>query len=327
MDSVQINTDQFSTEPNTKQWDRIDTLVFAGGGIRGIAQLGALLAVQDLYEMDWSRLTTFAGTSVGALIALMFTCGFSLQDMQNFVQSIDTQTILNDLNLTNSNLMGLHDSFFLRNLVHAVLKKKGFPIDITFGALFQKTQKTMVVAVTDLSSVSIQYLSHENFSSGPVDDVVVGSMSLPLIFKPVQYKTFLWVDGGLCDIFPIHLFKPENTLGFQVQQFIDNQMSLNTTIGYQSRLVSTVALTQERILHEACERDKYTILQIDVGPIQAMQPLKPDEVASMILKAQRDIMNQRKVHFQPLRELPPDAQKMYRLPEFVAKTFQKPSNS
>ena len=63
---------------------QIKSLVFGGGGIRGIAYLGSLLAYRDLHGIDWTQqdhVHTYAGTSVGALIALMFVCGFSLEDM------------------------------------------------------------------------------------------------------------------------------------------------------------------------------------------------------------------------------------------------------
>ena len=135
----------------------------------------------------------------------MFVCGFSFQDMKTFVEGIFSE----------GNPIESDD--FLRSLVQAVFSFKSLRNDLTFKDLFDQTGKKLVVAVTDLSCASIQYISYETHGDFPVIPVVVGSMSLPFQFKPVEYKSHVWVDGGLCDLFPIHLGDPKSTLGFQVQ--------------------------------------------------------------------------------------------------------------
>ena len=46
-------------------------------------------------------------------------------------------------------------------------------------------------------------------------------MSLPLIFHPVEYNGDLYVDGGILDNFPIHVFDGkfpgDHLVGFYVQ--------------------------------------------------------------------------------------------------------------
>jgi predicted acylesterase/phospholipase RssA len=157
--------------------DQINTIVFGGGGLRGIAYLGALMAFQDLYKFEYSNVKTFAGTSVGSFVALMLACQFSVQDIQKIVSNLDMTVFKSDSKTR---------STFLRQLVTTVLESKGLSKDTTMKDLYQKTERKLIVAVTNLNCASIQYLSHEECPECPVIDLVVGSMSLPFHFEPVS---------------------------------------------------------------------------------------------------------------------------------------------
>lgn len=297
-------------------YEDIDALVFAGGGVRGLAYLGALMGFRDKYDIDWTvseKVTKVAGTSIGSLVALMIATGWNLDEMMTFVNQLDLENLFFSYDMLNLGPMGLQDGSSLRALVEQVLGRKGFPLNITFQELFKLTKKHLVVTVTDLSCCGVQYICHETLPKAPVLDTVVASMSLPLVFNPVKYEDRLWVDGGLCDNFPIHLWPKETTLGFFVNYYVDNRHLMTSMLGYFSRIVATVSLTQERMAQESAK--DHQVIRVDVGPVHALDSLSPDKVMKMIFKAYRDIMTEStNVVNRPLATMPDHVQNRYRLP-------------
>ena len=59
-------------------------LVLGGGGLKGFAHIGVLRALEELHIVP----DTFAGTSIGALIAAAHLGGISVSDMMARVQSM-----------------------------------------------------------------------------------------------------------------------------------------------------------------------------------------------------------------------------------------------
>lgn len=143
----------------SSDFDTVETLVFGGGGVRGVAYLGALLALRDRFDKDLTltdHITCFAGSSIGALVALMFACRWTLEEMRDFSEKTNLENLLFDVDFLHAGLLGLQDGSILRGLVKGVLEAKGIPLDITFQGLFQLFPKKLVVTVSDLTCVGIQ---------------------------------------------------------------------------------------------------------------------------------------------------------------------------
>ena len=75
----------------------IQNLVFQGGSVRGIAYLGALQAMTDA-GIDFTRIKRIAGTSAGAITALLLSLGYNLDELKmhldnmNFTDVLDGQS-------------------------------------------------------------------------------------------------------------------------------------------------------------------------------------------------------------------------------------------
>ncbi len=59
--------------------------VFEGGGVRGIAFLGAIQAMEE-EKVEWQRL---AGTSAGAVIAALLASGYKSDEIRDKMNDID----------------------------------------------------------------------------------------------------------------------------------------------------------------------------------------------------------------------------------------------
>lgn len=98
-------------------------------------------------------------------------------------------------------------------------------------------------------------------------------------------------------------------------------MNLSTTKGFLSRLISTVALTQERLLDSVCLAEKYFVVRVDVGPMSAVQDVSPQEIESMIFKAYRDVTTGNHALECPLKYFPKECQTI--MPVYLSNVLKK----
>lgn len=206
--------------------------VFSGGGVKGIALVGALQAVEK-------RGLTFkrtAGTSAGALMASLIIAGYKGNELEKILLDTDLTTLLERNPGFTFPLMrwlmlywnlGLYSGKDLESWVGELLKKKGIE---TFGDLPQGSLKIIVSDITKGRLVVIpddleQYgFVPEQFS---VAKAVRLSASLPFFFKPqplytIGGKKHYIVDGGILSNFPLWVFQPE-----------ENQKAVRPVLGFQ----------------------------------------------------------------------------------------------
>ena len=75
----------------------------------------------------------------------------------------------------------------------------------TLKDLKDKFGKTLICSTYNLTEQNIEYLSYENHPNLPCITAIRMSSNLPLIFENFKYGNSLYVDGGVCDNFPIDL--------------------------------------------------------------------------------------------------------------------------
>lgn len=207
--------------------------VFSGGGVKGIALVGALQAVEDR-GLQFKRT---AGTSAGALIAALITAGYKGDEIEAILLDTNLKALLDRKPGFTFPLMrwlmlywklGLYSGKDLEKWVHGLLKKKGIE---TFGDIEEGTLKIIASDITRGRLIVIpddleQYgFVPEQFS---IAKAVRMSTGLPFFFKPhplytIDGKKHLIVDGGILSNFPLWVFKPEGSnkqlrpvLGFQL---------------------------------------------------------------------------------------------------------------
>ena len=66
-------------------WDTLENVVFAGGGVRGLAYVGALQELRDRKGIDFGggtpKLKSVLGVSIGSLFALMIACSYTVAEI------------------------------------------------------------------------------------------------------------------------------------------------------------------------------------------------------------------------------------------------------
>jgi NTE family protein len=93
-----------------------------------------------------------------------------------------------------------------------IADKTGNP-DYTLEDLYKDKNITLVIVATNMSEKKSVYFYPGNpvakFSNIPIRKAIRMSMGIPFLFEPCVYEGDLFVDGGLLDSYPLHVFDGE----------------------------------------------------------------------------------------------------------------------
>jgi NTE family protein len=155
-------------------------LALAGGFARGIAHIGVLRVLREA----GIPIDCVAGTSVGALIAVGYCAGASLEEMAK----VGAATSFADFGRWTPSWLGLAtnqrmEKYFSR---------------FTAAKAFEELHTPLAIATTDINAGVSVYYSH-----GPLAPALRASCAYPGLFVPIQYDGRTLVDGFLTAPVPV----------------------------------------------------------------------------------------------------------------------------
>lgn len=208
--------------------DKHVDLVFEGGGVKGIALVGAL----SVLEERGFQPQNIVGTSAGAIVATLSAAGYKASELRDIIGSLKFANLLDlawedRIPLVGTPLsilkdQGIFEGEYFLKLMGELLEAKGVR---TFRDLIQPAYanqpryryKVQVIA-SDITERQLLVLPQDatKFGIRP-DDLNVAlavrmSMSIPIFFEPVTFRNpqtgreHLIVDGGILSNYPIWLF-------------------------------------------------------------------------------------------------------------------------
>lgn len=190
-------------------------LVFEGGGVKGIAYVGAL---QELDQRDILKdIVRVGGTSAGAITAILLGLNYSLSDIDSILRTLDFKRFMDDswgiVRDTDRLLteFGWYKGDYFRTWIANIIKDKTGNSESTFNDLTAQkaTQgfRDLFFIGTNLSTRFSEVFSNEHTPRMVVADAVRISMSIPLFFAAKRsFRGDVYVDGGLLDNYPVKLF-------------------------------------------------------------------------------------------------------------------------
>ena len=255
--------------------DQLENLVFSGGGVRGLAYVGMIMAFEDTFNIKVSdHFQCFSGSSVGALFALVCIMGLNVSACLEAFQKCGIENIFaKDPTWLLTNY-ALNSGQSLRSLVLSLLEMNSLNETSTFNDLHERTGKRLVIAVVDILSGSTIYLDHANEGRDmPLILGIMASMALPPLFPPVHYQNgtnlpLLMIDGGLLDNFPLALFPSNSTLGVRTAWYIDPGSPMSDISSYYTRILSILQVSMHSML-TTVQNEYPNSIFIDLGPVKA----------------------------------------------------------
>jgi len=216
-----------------------ECLVFSGGGIKGLAYVGAIKALEE--KKLFQNVKRFAGASAGAITAALLAIGMSADELDEQMSSVDFATFLGKSNVDIDALVdkplefclkapeviideatkrGLCDGSVFVQWLTSMFKLKGFDETTTFAELYEKTGNELIIVLCYANCSKTVLACHKNDETAdmPIITAVRGSMSIPFVFEPLIWNENTYVDGGTMYNYPIEVFdeeiSPKKTLGF-----------------------------------------------------------------------------------------------------------------
>ena len=207
--------------------------VFAGGGLKGFALVGAYQALEE----KGYRFKRVAGTSAGAIIACFIAAGYTGKKIEEMMQDEDLQTLLDP----RKNIlpfpfmkwlrlywrMGLYQGQALEDWLFEKLSVKGL---YNFSDLPEGSLKLVASDLTHGKMIVLpDDLIHYGIEPGmfPIARAIRMSCTIPFFFEPVRFKAptgeTIVVDGGVLSNFPMWIFDEEN--GERVRPLIGMKLS------------------------------------------------------------------------------------------------------
>lgn len=211
--SITSNIQNLLVQTNCEQVDGVDevdekinyqpydTLVLAGGGIKGFAMLGAIQALMD--EKKLEKITNYVGTSIGSIINYLLCIGYT--PMEIIITTFKNRIIeripnFNFVDVANGNGI-LKFTFFQEELEKMTLEKIGK--FLTLSKLRELYGKSLTCVTYNLTTCSTEYLGPDNYPDLPCLTAIKMSSNIPLIFERFKYMDCFYIDGGITENFPI----------------------------------------------------------------------------------------------------------------------------
>ncbi len=159
-------------------------LVLSGGGVRGLAHIGAIKALEEhgIYP------SYIAGTSAGAIVGALYAKGYTWQEILDFFKSTEIFSM-------NNYAKGKPGFLDTDKFYHQF--KKYFLHD-TFDSL----QKPLYITATNLLDGMLKV-----FHRGELIKPLLASAAVPGLFAPVEIENGYYIDGGILNNFPVDLIK------------------------------------------------------------------------------------------------------------------------
>jgi NTE family protein len=227
-------------------------IIFEGGGVKGIAHVGA---VEELVKkgLPLSTMKYFGGTSAGALVALLFACGYSVIEVNDIIFSINWKKFKDGskfgffANLVNLwSKYGLYNGKYIEYLVDKVIFNKFNKKNVTFIQHFNLSGNHLKVVGTNISKKQTEYFDYVNSPNMPISIAIRISMNVPYFYEAVKYNNDYYVDGGLLRNLDLNLFP---TIDILALDLVEDDKDCNTC--NKMTLVSFTMSLLETLYQEA----------------------------------------------------------------------------
>jgi NTE family protein len=272
-------------------------LVFEGGGVKGIALVGAFSVLEEEgYEPQ-----NMAGASAGAIVAALIAAGYGADELKKIIAELDYNRFKDEaledrfpLGAALSILkdLGIYEGEDFVEWMNGLLEARDVR---TFGDLVRREDvelryryKLQVIA-SDVTERRLLVLPRDAPRLGieDPDDIEVAlavrmSMSIPIFFEPVRFLNretggeHLIVDGGMLSNFPVWLFDseapqwptfglklaqkdPRAPLAAELAQPVAPRGGVSQVVGYLRSLVDTMMAAHDRLYIEEHDFEERTI--------------------------------------------------------------------
>jgi NTE family protein len=168
-------------------------LVLGGGGMKGLAHVGAWRAVLETQV----RVDEVIGTSIGALVGACICGGLSHSRLTELARSLRKTDIVT-LNRWALLFNGIRQPEVFRGEVFRSYVKSVLPVQ-----QFDELTLPLSLNAVDLESGEEVWFGAGGRNEPALADAIYASCALPVFYAPAEIDGRRYVDGGIADALPI----------------------------------------------------------------------------------------------------------------------------
>ncbi|TKC10844.1 patatin [Pedobacter polaris] len=220
-------------------------LVLSGGGAKGLAHIGTLKALEENnIPIDY-----ITGTSMGGIVGAMYAAGYSPTQIEKIALSSDFQ------DWVGGKYKSDYSFYFQKNSINASILTAKLSIDTSLRlnfrpnlvndiplnfALLELFSQASAISKDNFDNLFVPYrcmvsdvLSQKSITmkNGSLAEAVRGTMTVPLVYRPIKLENKYVFDGGLYNNFPADImkteFKPDFIIGANVSSKTFNEYPKN----------------------------------------------------------------------------------------------------
>jgi len=266
--------------------------VFQGGGVRGIAFVGAL-QVAEGEGYRWKRV---AGTSSGSIVASLLAAGYRAKDLKEMMHELDLAQLMRNNGWMHLPVIGRPLQLWCKYGLYTIEPLEQWLEDKLAGkgirTFADMEEGRLRVVVTDLTAGDMIVFPDDLARCGlspremTVARAVAMSCTIPYFFQPLRLRVkgryHLMIDGGVLSNYPVWLFDSKEkprwpTFGFRLvgEHRPRGQRTGNFWLYTQSLLKTMFSAVDHLAVREA---DAVRTIFIPTGRVSATDfTLSPEE--------------------------------------------------
>lgn len=286
--------------------ERTYNLVLSGGGVKGIALVGAIATLQE----HGYRFRRIAGTSAGAVVGGLLASGYSGSDLRDIMHQVPYDRFQDPSWLARLGAPGKIAALYLRKGLYRgewfcqwygdLLQQQHVQTfdDLQRGYDYPDGQPyTFIALAANISRGRLFHFPRDvgNYNMDPgrqsIAQAVRASLSLPAFYQPVKIGGDYLVDGGILANFPINCFLGDDTptIGIKLSGQLGEagrEFDIQGPLSYGSAIVRTMIDAQDRIHLNDADALERTIF-IDTDDVMATDFDLADEQQCELYEAGR----------------------------------------
>lgn len=169
------------------------TLVMSGGGLKGLAHIGVLRALEERGLVP----TCVVGSSMGSLIAGAWAAGRRIREMEDRALSLQRRDVFRIAHVDMALRRMLSPAVYRREPLDRILQ------DLVGDLTFRELPRRLIVNTVDLNSGHQVLWGLPGLDDVRVADAVFASCALPGILPPRRIKGHVCADGAVIENLPV----------------------------------------------------------------------------------------------------------------------------
>lgn len=166
------------------------SLALSSTGFKFPTHVGVLQAIKE-HDID---VVETSGSSGGALIGGLFSCGMSISELKAWS--------------VNTNWVKFFRSGLLSGGLVSLDKFEGHLLELASGKVLGEVPNLHITAC-DINKHSLEVLNSESYPEMTVAKAIRASISIPGVFTPVRHEGKTLLDGAIMNTLPLNLLKKD----------------------------------------------------------------------------------------------------------------------